>query len=240
MRAISILFMTSILVGSGVSAQEIPRTVQVTGSAEVLSEPDRASLTLGIEARKPQLETARNDVAHKIDALLKLTRELKIDPKDVRTTRLTVQPEYDWNNAGRERRLIDYYVLRQAEIVVRDLDKLGLLLERAVSLGANQVGDPLLESSRRRDLEREAMSLAIDDARLNAEAVARAAKASLGPVRTIDSSVTYRPIPIVSNQAVMARAASSDSHRAATYQTGQLTFSASVRVTYDLIVEKNR
>ena len=237
MRTMSIVsFVIAVAFSSPLSAQNSPRTVSVSGAAEVYAEPDRATLTLGIESRKPQLETARNDVTRGIDALLKLARELKIDAKDVKTARLTVQPEYDWNNPTRQQKLIGYYVSRQAEVVVRDLEQLGLLLERAVTLGANQVGDPRLESSRRHDLERQAMGLAVDDAKLNAEAVAKAAKASLGAVRSIDSSVAYTPIPFAANPVLMARAKSSDSDRSTTYQTGQLSFSASVRVQYDLVV----
>ncbi|MBC7983172.1 MAG: SIMPL domain-containing protein, partial [Candidatus Obscuribacterales bacterium] len=99
------------------------RTVAVTGLGEVLAEPDRASVSLGIEARKPQLEAARTEVGKGVDAILKLTRELKIDAKNVRTTRLNVQPEYDWNNPTRQRRLIGYYVMRQVEIDLRDLEQ---------------------------------------------------------------------------------------------------------------------
>lgn len=240
MRTMSILtLLLAAAVSSTALGQAAPRTVSVTGAAEVFSEPDRATLTLGVESRKPTLEPARTEVAKGIDALLKLAKELKIDPKDVRTTRVTVQPEYDWNSTTRQRKLTGYYVLRQAEIVLRDLDQLGVLLERAVTAGANQVGEPMLESSKRRDLERQAMALAIDDAKLNAESVARAAKASLGPVRTIDSSVSYTPIPFASQPMVMsARAMSGDAERAQTYQKGQLTFSASVRVQYDLIVDR--
>jgi len=219
-------------------AETDARTVQVAGSAEVHAEPDRAVVIFGVESRKPTLDAARTDVARGIDALLKLTRDLKIDVKDVRTTRLAVQPEYDWNNSTRERRLIGYYVARQAEIVVRNLEQLGLLLERAVSVGANNVGDPRLESSRQRELEREALGLAIDDAHLNAETAARAAKASLGVVRAIDStsSTGFTPMPFATLQVAKARA-NSDSNQAATYQLGQLTFSASVRVQYDLVVK---
>jgi uncharacterized protein len=240
MRTMSILALLLATVFSSTALGQVAqRTVSVSGAAEVFAEPDRATLTLGVESRKPTLEPARTDVAKGIDGLLKLAKELKIDPKDVRTTRVTVQPEYDWNTTTRQRKLTGYYVLRQAEIVLRDLDQLGILLERAVTAGANQVGEPLLESSKRRDLERQAMALAIDDAKLNAESVARAAKATLGPVRTIDSSVSYTPIPFANQGMVMsARALSGDTERAQTYQKGQLTFSASVRVQYDLIVDR--
>src|SRR5688572_9740396 len=75
---------------------ERPRTISVSGQGEIQAEPDRALVTLGIEARKPKLEDARNEVSKTVDAVLKLTRDLKIDQKYVRTTRVNVQPEYNW------------------------------------------------------------------------------------------------------------------------------------------------
>ena len=85
---------------------------------------------------------ARAEVAATVERVLALTRELKIDPKYVNSTRLQVQPEYRWNENDRERVLLGYMVSRQIEVELRDLDKLGALLERAVSAGVNQVGDP--------------------------------------------------------------------------------------------------
>src|SRR5690606_41228399 len=73
--------------------------------------------------------------------------------------------------------------LHDALPILRDLDKLGPLLERAFDLGINQVSEPQLDSSRRRELEREALAKAVEDARLNAQAVARAAGARLGAPR---------------------------------------------------------
>jgi uncharacterized protein YggE len=213
------------------------RTVAVTGMGEILAEPDRATVMLGVEARKPQMAAARTEVARGVDAILKLTRDLKIDPKYVRTTRLNVQPEYDWNNPERQRKLIGYYVMRQVEIDLRDLEQLGTLLERAVSLGANQVGEAQLDSTRRREFERQALAKAIEDAKLNADAAAKASGTKLGAVRSINTSGSVAPpMPMPYERTVMKAAMSSDAGRAETYQIGQMNFSATAQVVYDLIV----
>jgi uncharacterized protein len=212
---------------------EHPRTVTVSGHGEIQAEPDRASVTLGIEARKPKLEEARAAVTAGVDNVLKLTRDLKIDPKLVRTMRISVQPEYNWEGNARQRRLIGYYVARQVEIDLRDLDQLGQLLERAVDLGVNQVGDPRLDSSKRRDLEREALAKAVADARLNAEALAKAAGASIGAPRTISASSGFTPPPMPMLKRTMAAAEAVDASQ--TYQSGQMTFNGTVEIQYDLI-----
>jgi uncharacterized protein YggE len=223
-----------VLTGNAMSAEPEPRTVSVSGQGQVYAEPDRATVQLGIEARKPKLEDARAEVNKTVEAALKLTRELKIDQQHVRATRINVQPEYNWDNNARERHLIGYYVSRQIEIDLRDLDKLGTLLERAVDLGINQLGEPQLDSSKRRELERSALALAVEDARLNAEAVAKAAGARIGAPRSIAASSGFVPPPMPVVRKALAMEASDS---AQSYQSGQMGFTATVQVQYDLIPE---
>jgi uncharacterized protein YggE len=210
-----------------------PRMVTVSGSGEVAAEPDLAHVTLGVEARKPTMAEARTAVAATVDRVLALTRDLRIDPKLVNATRVQVQPEYSWNEKDRKRVLLGYIVSRQVQVELRDLEQLGPLLERAVDAGVNQVNDPVLDSSRRKSLEREAMAKAVEDARLNAETLARAAGAKLGPVRTLNGSSSAPPMPMYRRGAVMADAAMAPE---ATYQPGDMKFSAAVNAEYDLVV----
>src|SRR5215208_8091268 len=106
---ISTLFLSGLaagvlLAGTAASAQQVEqlRTIGVSGQGEVRAEPDRATVTLGVESRKPKLEDARAAVAKTVDAVLKLTRELKLDQKLVRSTRINVQPEYNWSGQPNE------------------------------------------------------------------------------------------------------------------------------------------
>jgi len=234
------LWMASLLAGclfalGAQAAEEHPRTITVSGQGEIRAEPDRALVQLGVESRRPKLEEARAEVAKTVDAVLKLTRELKIDQKLVRTTRINVQPEYNWGNETRERTLIGYYVSRQIEVDLRDLDKLGQLLERAFDLGVNQVGDPQLDSSRRRELEREALAKAVEDARLNAQAVAKAAGARLGAPRTISASAAFVPPPVPLRAKAMAMEAADSA--AQSYHRGEMGFTGTVQIEYDLVPE---
>jgi uncharacterized protein len=220
-----------LLAGTAQAQQaEHPRTIGVSGQGEVRAEPDRATVGLNVESRKPKLEDARAAVAKTVDAVLKLTRELKVDPKLVHATRINVQPEYNWQS--NERNLIGYMVSRQVEVELHDLEKLGQLLERAIDLGVNQVGEPRLDSSKRQDLVREALAKAVVDARQNAEVIAKAAGAKLGTARTINANTEFTappPMPMVRAMAMEAKSSG------APYQSGEMTFNATVNVQYDLI-----
>lgn len=210
-----------------------PRTAAVTGQGEVSAEPDLAYVTLGVESRKPTMAEARADVAATVDRVLALTKSLKIDPTLVDATRVQVQPEYSWNEKDRQRVLLGYLVSRQVQVEVRDLEQLGPLLERAVDAGVNQVNDPVLDSSRRKDLEREALARAVQDARLNAEAVARAAGVKLGTVRALNASASGPVVPLYKSRMMMAEAAVAAPED--TYQPGEMKFSANVSAEYDLV-----
>jgi uncharacterized protein len=213
--------------------QAAPRTVSVSGQGEVTAQPDMARVTLGIEARRPVLNEARSAVTAAVDRVLAVARDLKIDPKYVNATRLQVQPEYNWNDKDRKQVLLGYVVSRQVDVELRDLDQLGALLERAVSAGANQVGGAALDSTHRKELERQAMTLAVQDARQNAEVLARAAGVELGAVRILNSSASSPPMPMYRMAADMAAAPRPE----ATYQAADMTFAASVSAEYDLLVK---
>jgi len=212
-----------------------PRAVSVSGNGEVAAEPDLAHITLGVEARRPTMAEARAEVTKTVDRVLALTRDLRIDPKLVNATRLQVQPEYSWNDKVRQRVLLGYVVSRQVQVELRDLEQLGPLLERAVDAGVNQVNDPVLDSSKRKSLEREAMAKAVEDARFNAETLAKAAGAKLGPVRMLNGASSSPPMPMYRRgPMVMADAAAAPP--AETYQPGEMKFSAMVNAEYDLLV----
>lgn len=215
-----------------------PRAVSVSGNGEVAAEPDLAQVMLGVEARRPTMAEARAEVAKTVDRVLALTRDLRIDPKLVNATRVQVQPEYSWNDKDRKRVLLGYVVSRQVQVEVRDLEQLGPLLERAVDAGVNQVNDPVLDSSRRKSLEREAMTKAVEDARLNAETLAKAAGARLGPVRMLNGASSAPPMPMYRRgPMVMADAAAAPP--AETYQPGEMKFTATVNAEYDLLVNSD-
>ena len=234
----AVLLAGSMLATAGVaSTAEAPqRLVSVTGSGEVKAQPDMAYVTLGVEARKPTLAAARTEVNAAVERLLALTRELKIEPKFVDSTRLQVQPDYRWDEKASKQVLLGYVVNRQIEVEVHDLDRLGTLLEKSVSAGVNQLGGARLDSSRRKELEREALTKAVDDARLNADALARAAGAKLGPVQSISAAGTM-PVPMYAQKAMSVAAAPPMADEAdQSYQPSEMKFSANVSAQYELIV----
>ena len=223
-------------VATALADEPAPRTVNVSGQGEVSAEPDLARVTLGVQARRPTMAEARKEVATTVDRVLALCKDLKVDPKYVNATRVQVQPDYSWDERNRKQVLLGYIVSREVQVELRDLEQLGPLIERAVTAGVNQVGDPALDSTQRKQLERQAMTLAVQDARLNAETLAQAAGVGLGAVRTMSASGAPPVMPMYRSKMVMADAAAAPPAPEASYQPGEMKFSASVSAEYDLVV----
>jgi len=156
----------------------------------------------------------------------------------VKATRIQVQPDYSWDERNRKQVLLGYIVSRDVRVELRDLEQLGPLIERAVSAGVNQVSDPVLDSTQRKQLERQAMTLAVQDARLTAETLAKAAGVGLGGVRTISGSGAPPVMPMYRAKMMMSDAAAAPPAPEASYQPGEMKFSASVSAEYDLVVTR--
>jgi uncharacterized protein YggE len=215
--------------------REEPRLVSVQGAGEVRAQPDRATVTLGITTRQPTVEAARQEANRVTEQLLGVARGLQIPNEQIRSTRINVNPEYVWNEPRRQRDFKGYVVQRQLIVDLRDIEKLGPLMEKSMTAGANLVQEPVLDSSKRKDLERQALALAVEDARRNADVLARSVGMAVGMPRNVAGNGAFQP-PQPMPMVAMARAAPMDAVESPqTYQTGELVFSASASVTYDLV-----
>lgn len=210
------------------------RQVSVPGSGRVTAMPDEARVTLAVEARDTQLGTARRQVNDVSRRVLELAGRLGIPERQVQATGINLRPEYRWDKDAGAQRFVGYVVQRQLVVRVTDLERLGQLIEGAVDAGVNQVAPPVLDSSRRDALHREALAAAADDARAAAGVLADRLGVRLGPVLRIDAmDARGPPMPI------LARAMEMDSagNGAATYQAGELSFDAQVNVVFELVVD---
>lgn len=217
-----------------VMSDEQPRVVTVSGQGEVSVEPDRAEVSLSIMVRSEQQQSAQREVDDTVDAVLRLTDKLDIPRKDVRTTRLNINPEFRWDKETSERVITGYMVQRTVEVNLRDLEKLGELMQRATSAGVNQVSPPVLGAENDDGYRREALAKAAKDARLNAEILAKTLDARLGKVRRITSSdVMFQPAPI--RPMMESRAMMADAKGAAeSYTPGEIKYTAGVTAEFDL------
>ncbi len=202
------------------------RTITVSASGSVAVEPDQARLTSGVTAEGA---SAREALTANSEAMKKVVGELKsagIDPKDIQTSSFRVEPRYTRPAEGQAPKIDGYSVTNEVQVLVRDLEKVGDILDRLVTAGANQSSGLNFEVSKAETALDEARKQAVANARRRADLYAAAAGAEVGEVLTIvegDASAPPRPM--------FARAMKAD---AVPIERGTETLEASVTITWAL------
>ncbi len=225
-----------LLAASATFADDLPRTISVSGSGHVDAAPDIARLSLAVQNRDPSMKLARDRTVKVSNDFLALMKKLGIKDAKVRTSGLTINPEYRWDPKSNEQVFQGYFVQRQLEVELDDLSKLGTVIEGAVDAGVNQVSPPQLDSSKRKQLTQDALAAAAADARANAERLAASLGVKLGAVRTITAEGAAPP-PMPMPKLMRAQAMAADG-AAESYTTGEIGFDSRVDATFDVVVPK--
>ena len=232
-----------VLVTGAVSAQmpgmppmQMPRTISVSGTGTIDATPDIARLSLAVQRRDTNMQVARDATIKVSKAFLALCTKLGIPENKIRTSGLTIQPEYRWDEKENKQVFTGYFVQRQLQVEINDLDKLGNVIEGAIDAGVNEVSPPALDSSKRKDLNRDALAAATADAKANAERIATSLGVKLGPVRTVVAGGSAPPPMPMQEMRVSAMAMSDASAKSANYVPGEISFESRVDATFDVIV----
>ena len=166
----------------------IDRTISVSATGHVSANADLASITTGVqtEADTASAAMARNTavMTHLIDGL----KAQGIDARDVQTTSVHISPRYATPRDNKPAVLNGYIANNQVRILVRDLKRVGEILDSSLTLGATQLGGISFDVSQAETLKDEARTTAMANARRRADLYAKAAGVGVGQVLSISES----------------------------------------------------
>ena len=188
------------------SADEQPHGITATGHGEVMAQPDIARVmvsvvTNGRTQSQASAENARTMTAVR-DALMS---KAGIAQKDIETFGFNVQPQYDYK--PQPPRLVGYQVTNTVRVTIRDLNRVGEVIDTATEAGANQVQGLAFEIENDKALQNRALVEALNDARGQAELIAKTLGVPLGrPISVTQTTTIPRPIPFFAARAEMAGA----------------------------------
>jgi uncharacterized protein len=206
-----------------------PRTVLVQGFGKLMVVPDQVRLTVQINTRAESASEAMMQASKKTNDILAVLRGYGIEPKDIQTSRVTVSAILDYQHNVQPPPIIGYSGVNEFTVVFKGklMDKVGEFLDRSVTLGVSSFSGLMYESSRQRELERDALKGAATDAQARADVLAKQLDAVLGKVMNITESVSY-PAPMMRGAMMDATSA------AAPVMTGEIAITAQVSVTFEL------
>ena len=192
---IGCVLLSAIALAAPLAAQEpaVPSIV-TTGDAVVRRPPDRAFLVAAVETRARDPKEAQSQNAKAMSAVQARVASAGVPKDAVRTLGYNIQQEFDFTNG---RRVPRGYVARNAlEIRVDALESLGELLDAVIQAGATSISGIRFDLRDRAGAEREALRLAVVDARARAEVAAAAVGRSIDRVLRIDDTRRDGPRPM--------------------------------------------
>jgi uncharacterized protein YggE len=205
------------------AVEKVDKLITVTGEATVSATPDAASIRVGVSSQGKTARAASDTNTKDMTVVIAAIKESGVADKDIQTTSLSLQPQYDPNKTGAAR-LIGFQANYQITVKIHDIAQLPNILDRAISAGANEMSGIELVISEQAKLLDKARADAIADARRKAELYANAAGMKVGRVMTISEEGSI-PQPRVLQQ---MRAG------AVPFAPGEQTLRAVVVVSYEL------
>ncbi|MEX1129651.1 MAG: SIMPL domain-containing protein [Vicinamibacterales bacterium] len=190
-----LLILATLSLAAPAFAQTAPDapTIVTTGQAEVKMAPDRAWVAINAESRAKDPKEAQRLNADAMNAVMEKLKGLNLGADAIRTTSYELHPEFDY--VDRKQTLRGYVARNSIEVRVDEISRTGDVLGAAVGSGATSVGGLRFGLKDRDGAEREALRLAVRDARGRAEAAASGAGMQIVRVQRIEEQRMSGPEP---------------------------------------------
>jgi uncharacterized protein YggE len=171
-------------------------TITVGGTGRVVLSPDVADLRLGVNVNAGTVKAARAAAAKQMTAVIASLKALGIAEKDIQTTIVSLQPNYDYSSGTNPPRLTGYAFSNGIAVTIRDLDKLGDAIDGALAAGATSLDGVSFRVDDQAAAEQQARTSAMTEAKAKAQTLADAAGVSITGVASISEVVSPVTYPI--------------------------------------------
>jgi len=202
--------------------------ITVNADDKLVTKPDLATFTVGLESRGLKYNEVQRQNAEQFNKVIDGLKSRGIAEKDIKTIQYDLQPEYEYTQTGRKS--LGFVVRQRLEVKVRDLDKVGDVIDTAVQIGSNDVGGLTFTVENPEKLENQVRASAIAKAKVKAEMLAQQAGFKLGKVVNFSEGGGY---PMYYKAAPMAEARDVGG-AAPSIQAGSYEITSNVSLTYEI------
>jgi len=188
-----------------------------------------ATVRLGVLVEKDTAKAARQAAAERMTGVIAALKKLGIEDRDIATSVVNLGPVYDWS--ANTQRIRAYQLQNTVTVTVRDLDKLGDILDDTITGGATTVDGISFDVADRIGAEAKAREAAMADAKAKADTLAKGAGVRVTGVQTISESVST---PIWYDRAFAAPAAGAAEDASTPIMAGTTDVTITVQVVYTI------
>ena len=195
-------------------------SMTVFGTGSISAMPDVLTIRLDVVTEHMDLSIAQQLNAEKISRVLQAITQRGIPRENIRTVEYTIQPKYDYQNG--EQLFTGYEVTHGLLVEIRDINEAGKIIDSAVQLGVNRVGNIQLQLKNPQPVYLQALALAIGDAERKAQTMAQTLHLTLNPKPiSITEVTTQQPQPFLE----LSKASTQ-------IEPGQMNIQATVKLIY--------
>lgn len=213
--------------------------IHVSGSGTVKTTPDRCEISFSVNTKNSDVKAAQKENARKMDLVMSVLKDPSkgnLSPAEIGTSSYSISEVYSPDEALIAKfgdGVVIYEVSNTITVETSHMDRVGDLIDLAVTNGANGVNSLqfTLSKAKTAEFRNQALKIAVEKAKSDADIVASAMGLSLGSAHEITVEDSYNP-PVYYNQDL--RSASLAAAPSTPIQPGSIDVSARVSVAYQI------
>lgn len=203
--------------------------LSVSARGESSRTPDIATASAGVVTQAADASTAMRENAAQMSRVMAAIRAAGVAEKDIQTSGINIHPSYR-HVENEEPRISGYNASNTVNLTVRDIAKLGEVLDALVASGANNVNGPSFGIDRPEVVYDEARRKALEQARARADMYAKALDLRVRRIVSISEGGSLpQPRPMYAMRAMAAMDAESTP-----VSPGENTLEANLEVVFEL------
>ncbi len=208
------------------NVSQIERRIHVSGTGVVEIVPDEANLQFGVSTQDKSAKKAMNDASNRMQQIMEVLASNGVEESNIQTSELNVATRYDY-----EKGKVEGYVVNSIlGVKIDDLTLLPDLLEGLSEAGMNELNAMEFASSQQKELENQALELAVQDAKARADIAASAAGVSVGAPIEINMETSASPM----REFAVVADAKMASGNAMPVAAGTMEIRTNVNISYEL------
>ena len=211
-------------------AVDAGRVITVVGQGSARVAPDIAQVSVGVDTVADTVSEAVKESNGKMDAILAALKALDIADKDIQTQNYSISVEQSGlptPEGGEAVSKPRYRVTNMVTVTIRELSKVGSVLDAVVKAGANNIWGVSFSVDDTKSALTEARGKAVADAQARAQELAGLAGVEVGSIVSISEVVGSSSYPVAVERAYGMGADASVS-------VGEVEVSYQVQVVFSL------
>ncbi len=223
------LYGSTPVMAEDIKAEAEKRTINVSGQARVNASPDIAYITLGVITEDKDAKTAQQTNAASMDKVIAAIKASGVKAEDIKTVDYSIYPKYNYEKDTGNRTIVGYTVNNSAMVTVRDITKVGSIIDAAADSGVNTSSSISFGLSDYEKYYNEALKNAVTAAKKKAGTIAQALDVTLKAPISVTEGGGYSPLRnyVTFNESFM------DATAPTPIMAGTIEISANVNIVYE-------